>query len=133
MNKPIINKEMMYAEFKLLGQDALGYNHYELADACGGVYSAEEWKVFLSEVDVQEYIKQEMNIIRNSSMNKIVQDAGTSNSVGKAQLVSALQRLDDSDESANGPIMIYCHVPPTAEQRFAPNFLQCDDKGQPLK
>lgn len=131
MKKIIIDKENMFIAFKILGQEALAMNHYELEACSDSDYSAEEWKLFLSETDVQEFIKKEMDIIRASQMNKIVQESSDSKSVAKAQLLSALQKMDTEDEKADGPIFIYCYVPLNDEQKNAPNVLEVDEFGQP--
>lgn len=129
--KPIIDKEQMFIAYKLLGQDALAMNHYELEACSESSYSAEEWKQFLSEPDIQEYIKREMDIIRSSQMNKIVQESSDSRSVAKAQLLSALQRMEPETDKAGGPIFIYCYVPLNEEQKHAPNVMEVDEFGKP--
>lgn len=126
-----MEKENMFIDFKLLGQPALSMNHYEL-NAVVPQFSAEEWKQFLSEPEIIDYIKKEMNIIRTSQMNKIVQESSSSRSVGQAQLLSTLQKLDEDAGTAEGPIFVYCHVPLNDEQKFAPNVLEVDSHGRPI-
>ena len=81
--------------------------------------------------EIQEYIKKEMEIIRTSQMNKIVQESSDSRSVAKAQLLSALQKMDNDKEGAEGPTFIYCYVPLNEEQKHAPNILEVDEFGKP--
>lgn len=130
MNKIIIAKDQMFLAFKLMGQEALAMNHYDL-QATDPTYSAEEWKIFLSEPDIQDYIKKEMQIIRKSQMNKIVQESADSRSVGQAQLLGTLQKMDEDNSEAEGPVFIYCHVPLNSEQAFAPNVMEVDELGHP--
>lgn len=130
MNKPIIDKDAMYIAFKLMGKPALGMTHYDLEAACPD-YSSEEWKIFLSLPEIREYVKQEMDIIRNQQMNKIVQDSASSRSVGQAQLLSTLAKMNEDTEEATGPIFIYCHTPLSEAQSHAPNVIEMDEYGNP--
>lgn len=125
----MIDTEKMFNVFKAMGQVALSMNHYDLEMASNAEYSAEEWKEFLSTLEAQDYIKKEMTIIRTSQMNKIVQESSSSRSVGQAQLLGALQKMDNDDGEADGPVFIYCHVPLNAEQKFAPNVFEVDEDG----
>lgn len=130
--KTIIDKENMFIAFKLLGKKALAMNHYDLEALSESDYTAEEWKQFLSETDVQEYVKKEMEIIRTSQVNKIVQGSFDSRSTAQAQLLSTLQKMGGDDDKADGPIFIYCYVPLNEEQMHAPNVLEVDEYGLPI-
>lgn len=132
MKSILIDKEGMLIAFKLLGRDGLSMNHYDLAVTASGDYSAEEWKTFLSEPDIAEYIKKEMEIIRVAEVNKIVSGAATSRSVGQAQVLSALAKFEDHSSQKEGPAFIYCYVPLNEEQRHAPNVLLVDEDGKPI-
>lgn len=127
----MIDKNAMFLAFKLMGQEALAMNHYELEANSDTPYTAEEWKMFLSEADVQQYIKKEMEIIRQSQMNKIIQESGDSRSVGQAQLLNTLRNIDTETTTDKGPVFIYCYVPLNDEQKFAPNVLEVDGFGNP--
>lgn len=125
-----INKEGMWIAFKNLGKEALSMNHYDLEACSDADFTADEWRKFLSLSEVKQYVQEEMEIIRTSQMNKIVQDSSTSKSVGQAQLLSALQKLEADDATANGPIFIYCYVPLNDQQEHAPNVLEVDEFGR---
>lgn len=124
-------KNNMIIEFKTLGKEALSMNQYDLEAVSSQNYSAQDWAEFLQEQDIREYIKREMRVIRESSINKIIADAGTSHSVGQAQLISALQKVADEDKEADGPVFIYCYVPLNDEQMHAPNVQEVDRFGFP--
>lgn len=124
----MINKEKMLEAFKYLGKPALAMNHYELETACVG-FTASEWKEFLQLPETKDYIDQEMAIIRNTEINRLVQGASGSRSVGQAQLISALTKIDDDTPEVNGPIFIYCHVPLNEQQQHAPNVKEVDAFG----
>lgn len=128
--KESIDKLDMLIEFKALGQEALSMNHYDLYALCPK-YSVDKWLTFLQEPDIQEYIKKEMAIIRTSQVNKLVQESGKSRSVGQAQLLNALQKFDEDEQKADGPIFIYCYVPLNDEQKHAPNVQEVDEFGRP--
>ena len=124
-------KNNMIIEFKTLGKEALSMNQYDLEAVSTQNYSAQDWADFLQEPDIRDYIKREMRVIRESSINKIISDAGTSHSVGQAQLISALQKVADDDKEADGPVFIY--VPLNDEQMYAPNVQEVDRFGFPKK
>ena len=114
-------KEQMWLTFKSLGQDALIMSHYDLAEATDT--DSDTWKLFLKEPDVAEWINQEMELIRDSEMKKLVKDISESKSVGQAQLMTALQKLSEKETTKSGPAFIYCYIPLNAEQKKAPNVL----------
>ena len=126
-------KNNMIIEFKALGKEALAMDQYDLEAVSNKSYSAQDWAEFLQEPDIRDYIKREMRVIRESSINKIIADAGTSHSVGQAQLISALQKVADDDKEADGPVFIYCYVPLNDEQMHAPNVQEVDRFGFPKK
>lgn len=125
-----INKQEMFIAFKLLGQEALAMNHYDLEAAADADYTAEEWKLFLSEPEVQDYIKKEMSIIRTSKVNKLIQ-SNEDKSVAKAQLLTTLQKAGEQESQKEGPIFVYCYVPLNDEQKHAPNIMEVDEFGKP--
>ena len=126
-------KNNMIIEFRALGKEALAMDQYDLEAASNKSYSAQDWAEFLQEPDIRDYIKREMRVIRESSINKIIADAGTSRSVGQAQLISALQKVADDDKEADGPVFIYCYVPLNDQQMHAPNVQEVDRFDFPKK
>ena len=114
-------KEQLWLTFKNLGEDALVMSHYNLAEVTDT--PSEIWKEFLKEPDVAEWIGQEMELIRDSEMKKLVKDINESKSVGQAQLMTALQKLSDKETTKSGPAFIYCYIPLNAEQKKAENVL----------
>ena len=103
-----------------LGAEALALNHYELANKTGHGTPA-LWKTFLMEPEIKQYISTETAIIRNAELNKITSDLKGFRSVGQAQLISALQKLDGQNTTAEGPVFIYSYVPLSEDQKAAPN------------
>ena len=77
--------------------------------------------MFLTDPRIADYISSEMNLIRNASINEIIHKAPNSKSVGQAQLINALVKIDEMAVNKNGPVFIYSYVPLSAEQKFAPN------------
>ena len=114
-------KERLWLTFKNLGEDALVMSHYDLAKETDT--PSEIWKDFLKEPDVSEWINQEMELIRDSEMKKLVKDINESKSVGQAQLMTALQKLSDKETTKSGPAFVYCYIPLNAEQKKAENVL----------
>ena len=70
-------KNNMIIEFRALGKEALAMDQYDLEAVSNKSYSAQDWAEFLQEPDIRDYIKREMRVIRESSINKIIADAGT--------------------------------------------------------
>lgn len=107
-------------EFIELGEHALYLNHYQLA-AETHIKDPIIWKVFLTDPRIADYVSSEMNLIRNASINEIIHKAPNSKSVGQAQLINALVKIDEAASNKTGPVFIYSYVPLNAEQEFAPN------------
>lgn len=100
-------------------------NHYDLAKLCG--YTPADWKQFMTDPQVADYIQQELRILQQTEMTKLLQDvSGKSKSVGTAQLVSALTKLLDSQQTKEGPAFIYCYVPLNEAEMHAPNAVIVD-------
>ena len=110
--------------FKSYGAAAPTMNHYDLAEETG--IPAETWKEFLGETDVQDWISSELSIIQKAELASMVTDISESNSVGKAQLMKSLQSINTETNKKEGPIFVYCYVPPNADQRQAENFVELD-------
>ena len=106
--------------YKGLGAIAFTLNHYELAKETGHA-DPETWKEFLMEPEIQQYVNTETAIIRNAELNKITSELKGSKSVGQAQLISALQKLDSQQTNPDGPVFIYSYVPLSTDQQHAPN------------
>ena len=109
-------------QFLTLGERALYMNHYQLA-AETRIEDPILWKMFLIDPRIADYISSEMNIIRTASINEIIQKAPNSKSVGQAQLINALVKIDESASNKDGPVFIYSYVPLNEEQKFAPNVM----------
>lgn len=114
--------EKLKETFANLGAEGLALNHYELADKTGFATPA-LWKEFLMEPEIKQYISTEAAIIRNAELNKITTDLKGSRSVGQAQLISALTKLDGQNTTAEGPVFIYSYVPLSEDQLAAPNVV----------
>ena len=81
----------MLKEFKTLGRKALTMNHYDFAEVTS-VNDPQEWKEFLQIPPISEYITEEFNAIQDSELRKLIMNISDSSSVGKAQLINAMQK-----------------------------------------
>ncbi|MBP5596748.1 MAG: hypothetical protein J6Y02_15280 [Pseudobutyrivibrio sp.] len=108
-------------QFTELGEKALYLNHYQLAVETH-IKDAIIWKIFLTDPRIADYISSEMNLIRNASINEIIHKAPNSKSVGQAQLINALVKIDEAAANKTGPVFIYSYVPLNEEQKYAPNI-----------
>lgn len=114
--------------FVSLGEEGLYMNHYQLAQATE-IEDAIQWKMFLTDPQVVDYISTEMNIIRTAAINDMVHKAPDSNSVGQSQLINALGKLDEKATKKEGPVFIYSYVPLNEEQKYAPNIRTVNAEG----
>lgn len=114
--------EQMLTLFKTLGKRALTMNHYDLAELTRFA-DPQEWKEFLQIDAVAEYITEEFNAIQDSELRKLILDINNSSSVGKAQLINALQKQlkENTDGKKTGPAFIYMYVPLNPEEQHAEN------------
>ena len=112
----------MLKEFKTLGRKALTMNHYNFAEVTS-VNDPQEWKEFLQIPPVSEYITEEFNAIQDSELRKLIMNISDSSSVGKAQLINAMQKQlkENENNGKTGPAFIYCYVPLNDEEINADN------------
>jgi len=113
----------MLSEFKKLGRKALTMNHYDFAEVSEVTEDPQDWKEFLQIESVSEYITEEFNAIQDSELRKLILDINNSSSVGKAQLINALQKQlkEHADDKKTGPAFIYTYVPLNPEEKNASN------------
>lgn len=118
-------KELLWEKFEALGQKALTMSHYDLANEVEGT-TKDEWRDFLNEADVAEYIRNEMRIISDSIQKRMITDiiAGGDRSVGRAQIINTLDKINDEVAKKDGPIFIYSYVPLDAQQTQAENTIK---------
>ena len=114
--------EQMLEEFKDLGRKALTMNHYDFAEV-SKVADPQEWKEFLQIEPVSEYIKEEFNAVQDSELRKLIMNISDSSSVGKAQLINAMQKQlnEHANDQKTGPAFIYTYVPLNSEELHAEN------------
>lgn len=116
-------REDMLKEFITLGRKALTMNHYDFAEISEVTDDPQEWKAFLQIEPVSEYITEEFNAIQDSELRKLILDINNSSSVGKAQLINALQKQlkEHANDQKTGPAFIYTYVPLNPEEQNAEN------------
>lgn len=111
--------------YNTFGEEAFYLTHYELAENLGE-FSAEEWKNFLTDPRVSDYVTSELRLIQRSELTKILKDVSrpqNARSVGIAQIISALSKTLDASVKKEGPVFIVMATPLTEEERKAPNVL----------
>ena len=120
------NKEQLWEIFKSLGVEGVTMSHYDLAENTE-VKDPDEWKKFLLEQDVRNYIQTEVEILRTTEFNKMIKNVGDNQrSVGQAQLMSALDKMKQDANHKEGPVFIYTYVPLSSEQAQAENVEEAD-------
>lgn len=125
MDETLFNE--MFKKFQNAGQDALIMNHYELADYMFKEHhykkSIPQWKEFLLNPKIQEYIQAEFAIISESNMRKVIASVNEDEkSVGKAQTINALlTAAEKTTNKKDGNIIIYSYILPNEQQMKATN------------
>lgn len=111
-----------WAALKSFAPKSISWNHYDFAIETE-ITNVEVWKAFLLNADVREWLDEERALLQDTELAKLTQNVSGSRSVGQAQLISAMGRLNDAnkDDAATGPMFIYCYVPLTIDQQHAPN------------
>ena len=124
------NDEQMQAmqdEFNLLEPESFYMSHYELAKKTE--FDAASWKTFLTIPAVADYVTQELRILQQTEMRKLLKDiSSNAKSVGTAQLLTALTKTLESTAPKDGPIFIYTYVPPNQKEIKSGNvkIARCD-------
>lgn len=119
-------------EFLALEERAIYLNHYQLARETA-IEDPQIWKAFLTDPKTVDYIQSEMSLIRSAAINDIIQQAPNSRSVGQAQLINSLLKLEEASSTKEGPAFIYCYVPLNVEQKHASNVQFVDENGNPVE
>lgn len=113
-------------KYKSLGLAGLSANHYELAELTD-INDPVQWKNFLLTPETEEWIKSELKLLQTAELNKLLHNINDSNSVGKAQIITALTKLlDDKKTKKEGPAYIYTYIPLNPQQQHADNVVQLD-------
>lgn len=107
--------EEMQDKFNMLEPESFYMSHYDLAKKTA--YSAADWKTFLTTPAVADYVTQELRILQQTEMRKLLKDVSSNaRSVGTAQMLTALTKTLESTSRKDGPIFIYTYVPPNIKE-----------------
>lgn len=118
--------EEMFDLFKAYGKEALKCNHYDLVVLTKN-YTANDWKDFLQEPSVNDYIRKETELLQAAEFRKILFDVSDKDtSVGKAQLINAMMSVSEKQTNKTGPIVIYTYIQPNTEQKNAENIVRLE-------
>lgn len=119
-------KQELWNEIQKYGQDALAWNHYELASKTA-INNPVVWKSFLQQPDVIEWIESENDLIQSAELRRLIQNIGKNKSTAQSQALSVLLKATEGQDSkADGPIFIYTYVPLNPEQEAAINVHKLD-------
>lgn len=120
MSIPSIEEiQELWNTFKALCPSALYLNHYELQEKTGVPNST--WKHILQIPEYADWIKTELTILRRTELAKITENVSDSRSVGQAQLITALQKVDIEQVNKSGNTFVYMYVPLDDNQKKADN------------
>ena len=110
--------------FNKLGEGALSSNHYQLVKVQGGqcTFTASDWKEFITDSRVADQIDQELEVIREYKIKELIADLNSDErSVGKAQILNALNNMGNNRANKTGPAFVYCYIPLNENEMKAPN------------
>jgi len=103
----------------------LTMNHYDLAKESG--WPAHEWKFFLTEPHVADFLRTEQALLNQFEMSKLTNNISTTaKSVGVAQNINALQKTMGETRVKEGPYFVYTYVPLTEREQTAENIVILD-------
>lgn len=106
--------------YNQLGKDAFYKSHYDLAAI--SPFSAGQWREFLTDPRVMDYASQELKLLKQFELNKMLQDMSkNSKSVGTAQNIQALMKSMGEAGVQDGPAIIYAYIPLNEKELQAPN------------
>lgn len=112
--------------FKELGKKAINMSHYDLATLTE-INDPQIWKQFLMTAEVTEFIREELLILQSTELKRLITDVSSnSSSVGRAQLINALDKTMSDTKKEGGDKFIYTYVPLNKDQLHADNVAVLD-------
>jgi len=114
----------LQSKYNTIGvREAMFLDHYELKEISG--YTAEDWKLFLKHPLVADFLQEELSMFRDKQIRSILRDAKDNDrSVGVAQMINSLSKLDLTQMGNNNKIFIYTYVPLDKEEEHAEDIRQ---------
>lgn len=101
-------------------REAMFLDHYELEELTN--YSAEQWKEFLKHPLVADFLQEEMVMFRDKQIRSILRDVkDAERSVGVAQVINSLSKLDLTQMGNNNKLFIYTYVPLDEQEQQSEN------------
>lgn len=96
--------------------DTLYKNHYDLAaltrELDYGETSPDEWRELLEHPEVSIQVRNEIKVLQTHERNNMVRDLHKQrNQVGMAAMLTAVNKLIETENEVNGNIFIYSGVP----------------------
>lgn len=124
LNVEWTSEQALFAEmqdtFNSLEPDSFYMSHYELERKTE--YTAADWKTFLTIPAVADYVTQELRMLQQTEMRKLLKDiSSNSRSVGTAQMLTALNKMLETTNTKEGPVFIYTYVPPNIKESNSGN------------
>jgi len=107
-------------------REAIFLDHYDLEELTQ--IPASKWKLFLKDPLVADFILEELTMYRDKQIREILRTAKDSErSIGVAQMINALSKLDLDQMSTNNKVFIYSYVPLDREEQNADNVRELVD------
>lgn len=100
-------------------EESLFMNHHMLAKETG--IGSDKWKEFLTHPKVSTYQQTELALFKDHQLKLMIKDStDDKRSVGAAQMMNALMKVNQETNQKEGAVIIYTYVPLTQEQQASP-------------
>lgn len=81
------------------------------------------WRRFVTDPRVVDFINEEMTLIRQAKYRQMtVNIEDVARSTGASQIMRELRDAGQKDDTAKGPIFVYCYIPLNEEELGADNI-----------
>lgn len=115
--------QMMHEFYDKREPSVFYMTHYELAQLDNApTKNPTAWKQFITDPRVSEYISQELRLMQQVEVNKLLKGIATkANNVGVGQTLNALLKMSETSEVKDGPIFVYSYIPLSEQELNAPS------------
>jgi hypothetical protein len=111
--------------FNNLNQEALYMDHYQLAAETP--FSAQDWKTFLTDPRVSDYINDEFKLLKQAKFRASLRDMDNITNTAQAQLLNNILNHEEKNTNKEGPYFVYTYIPLNKEEQQADNTYELEE------
>lgn len=112
-------------------EGAMFMTHHELAKETYQTFNSQQWKEFITDPRVDDWLEDEMIAYRRAKIRAMTKNIDKIKSPGHAQLLNTMISQEEKKNKKDGPAFIYCHIPLSEEEMGAENVRVL--KNNPIK